>query len=549
MPRLKLFSHIGIGLCSSGLVIMATPGYDLSIVAWIALVPLLFALRQRSVLSSFCLAWSVGSLAYAGIVYWVAISTVFTTLEAVLIPAYLGLHWGLFGAALTYVTARSQIPFVVAAPVLWVVSEYLRSNFFPLELPWTLLAHSQYQNTALIQMAAVTGVYGVSYLIVLVNSLIVEATVGVRHAAISAVVTLMVVGLVVVPGQAVLDGSSYTGSVPVTVVPGNIAQDIKWDEKHQEANFRRYLEGSRRAVEATATALVVWPETSVPLPLNYDRHSLALLQNLARETRASLLIGSGEREKFAEGGADKAKRYNSAVLVAPNTSEIRSYHKIQLLPFGEYLPLENHFPWPDRYRTHSSHYSAGEDYSTLTLSVGGEAIPFSVLICWEGIFPNLVRQFVQHGAAFLVGISNEAWFDGSSAPQFLAMNTFRAVENRRSLVRAVNGGISGFIDPYGRLVASMEPDHGDGTSGEFLTQSIPVVQTITFYTSHGDLFAQALMWMTFVFLLVPFRKRRFADPARVPGLVYTKELGKCRPFVLRPTTIRQGRIAGRDAAT
>ena len=166
-----------------------------------------------------------------------------------------------------------------------------------------------------------------------------------------------------------------------------------------------------------------------------------------------------------------------------------------------------------------------------------------MLICWEGIFPNLVRQFVQHGAAFLVGISNEAWFDGASAPQFLAMNTFRAVENRRSLVRAVNGGISGFIDPYGRLVASMGPDHGDGTSGGFLTHSIPVVRTVTFYTSHGDLFAQTMMVSAFVFLLVPFRKRQPADRARVPGLVYTEELRKRRPFGLRPKTIGQGRVA------
>jgi apolipoprotein N-acyltransferase len=532
-----------LALSASVLTAAAALSPHLSVLAWIAIVPLLLALKDGSAFSSFCLGWFAGSLAYAGIAYWVTISPVFTTGEALVIPGYLGLHWGLFGATLAVVRSRSAVPLVIAAPILWVVCEYFRSTVLPLDLPWILLGHTQSQSVALIQMAAVTGVYGVSYLIILVNSLIVEAMRGVRNPVWSAVVAILVMGLAVVSGQIVMASAVSTQTISVTVVPGNIAQDIKWDQTHQEENFRRYMQGSIQAVEASKTALVIWPETSVPGPLNRDVQTLEILQRFTRQTGSTLLVGSAEREKFGQGTPDTARRYNSAFLFTPSSVRASVYHKIHLFPFGEYLPLEKNFPWPERYRTHSSHFAPGEDYSTFTLSVGDDAIPFSVVICWEGIFPNLVRQFVQHGAAFLVGISNEAWFDGAAATQFLAMNTFRAVENRRTLVRAVNGGMSGFIDPYGRLVASMTPDQDDDSSGRFLTHPISIVRKSTFYTLYGDVFAQAMTATACVLLLVPFRKRQLLDAAHVPGFVHAEDLGDRRSSGLGSDVIEQRKVA------
>ena len=541
--RWEQLSSVCLALSASVLTAAAALSPHLSVLAWIAIVPLLVALRHGSAFSSFCLGWFAGFLAYVGIAYWVAISPVFTKVEAVVIPGYLGLHWGLFGATLAFVRSRSAIPLVIAAPILWVVWEYVPSIVFPLDLPWTLLGHSQYRHVALIQMAAITGVYGVSYVIVLVNSLIVEAAVGARHVEWSALATMLVVGLAVMSGQIVLAGAAHPKTIPLTVVPGNVPLDMKWDQQHQEENFRRYMQSSVQAGEAAKTSLVIWPETSVPGPLNRDAQTLETLQRFTRETGSALLVGSAEREKFGRGGADNARRYNSAFLFSHSSVRASVYHKIQLFPFGEYLPLEKTIPWPERYRTFSSHFSPGEDYSTLTLSVGDETIPFSVLICWEGIFPNLVRQFVQRGATFLVGISNEAWFDGAAATQLLAMNTFRAVENRRAFVRSVNGGISGFIDPYGRLVASMTPEQDDGSSGGFLSHSIPVVRTITFYTLYGAVLAQVVTAAACVFLLILLGKRRAVDAARVPGLVQTEQLGDHRSSGLRSDVIGQGRVA------
>ena len=517
-------SSVCLALSASVLTASAALSPDLSVLAWIAIVPLLLALRHGSAFSSFCLGWLAGFLAYLGIAYWVAISPMFTTMEALVIPGYLGLHWGVFGAALAVVCSRSAIPLVIAAPILWVVCEYFRSTVLPLDLPWIFLGHTQYQNAALIQMAAVTGVYGVSYVIVLVNSLMVEAMVGLRKPVWSAALAILVVGLTVVSGQMVMVGPASTQTILVTVIPGNIAQDIKWDQQRQEENFHKYMQASVRAVQEAKTSLLIWPETAVPGPLNRDVQTLETLQRFTRQTGSTLLVGSGEREKFGQGAPDSARRFNSAFLFSPLSVRASVYHKIQLLPFGEYLPLEKNLPWPERYQTHSSHFSPGEDYSPFRLSVGDEAIRFSVLICWEGIFPNLVREFVLRDASFLVGISNEAWFDGAAATQFLAMNTFRAVENRRALVRSVNGGISGFIDPYGRLVASMTPGQDDGSPRGFLTHPIPIVRTHTFYSLHGDVFAQAMAATACVLLLVPFRRRQPVDAAHVPGFVHAQEL-------------------------
>ena len=511
------YSPGGLAISTSVLAVLATPGLHLASVAWVAFVPLLLALRSLSVLSSFGLAWGAGFAAYAGIAYWVVVSPVFTNLESMLIPGYLGLHWGLFGAALAFARTRAPVPLAVAAPIIWVACEFIRSELFPIELPWTLLGHSQYQSVALIQVAAVTGVYGVSCLIVLVNSLIVESIVGLRQPVRVGAAIVLVLGVVVVSGRIVLASADPAPSIPVTVVPGNVAQDVKWDPVHQEDNFRRYMDGSLQAVRASRTALVIWPETSVPGPLNRDLKTLEALQRFVRQSNSALLIGSGEREKFAEGGSENARRYNSAFLFTPSSDRAGVYHKMQLLPFGEYLPFEKYLSWPERYRSHTSRFAAGEDYAPLSLRIDGKTVPFGVLICWEGIFPNLVRGFVLRGATFLIGISNEAWFDGASAAQFLAMNTFRAVENRRALVRSVNGGSSGFIDPYGHLVSAITPDQGNPPSGGFLTHEIPIVERRTFYTSFGDVFAEAMLAASCVFLIVSLWRQRVVEERTTSG--------------------------------
>ena len=523
MQRVNQLSSIGGVLCSGGLAALAAPGQDFSVLAWAALVPLLLVLRDRGPGSSFWLAFGGGLAANAGIVHWLTNLSEVRLVDFLLIAGYLGFWWGLFGALLALVTRRQALPLVVTAPVLWVCCEYARSHFFFLELPWVLLGHTQYRQTAMIQSASIAGVYGISYLIVFVNAAIADVLAGSRYRVPAVLAALLLLGSAGAVGQVLLSRPSDARSVSVTIVPGNVPQADRWDTDLQEANLNRYLAATRQAIDRSPTALIVWPETSVPGQLRRDLKTVQRLQGLAREGHTSLLIGSADREKFGQGGPKQADRYNSAFIFSPDEPKIQAYQKMKLLPFGEYLPLPNAWFWPTRYHTQSSQYTPGGEYSTFHLSNQWASAPFAVVICWESIFPDHIRPFVQRGAQFLVTISNEAWFSGSAATdQLLAMNVFRAVEFRRTLVRSVNGGLSGFIDPYGRFLAITDPRLSHADADDYLTHTIPVTSVQTLYAEYGDIFAQLMVVLTLAGVCVPLKRAKPALHAESPTMAFSE---------------------------
>lgn len=496
---------LGLAAASALLVVLATPGFDASWLIWIALVPLLVAVKSQTGWPVFGLTFAAGFLANAGIVQWVALPSEVKAVDFLLIATYLGLFWGLFGVLTALLRLRGGLPIIATAPVVWVCLEYVRSHFFFLELPWVLLGHTQYLNTTLIQVASVTGVYGVSYVIVLVNSLLAETITERRCDRQFGIGVGLILSTVLVYGQIQIQTSSDDARfVSVAIIPGNIAQSERWDPLMLEAHLARYVGATRQALANSDAALVVWPESAVPGQLRRDMSTVRVLEGLVRDGHTSLLLGSADREKFKEGEGDGA-RFNSAFLLSPSEQKLKTYHKIKLLPFGEYLPMEDVLPWPSRYRSQASHYLPGTDYKVFSLrDANGEEVRFSVVICWESIFPDFVRRFVQRGATFLVAISNEAWFSGTSATsQLLAMNVFRAVENRRAVIRSVNGGLSGFIDPYGRLLAVTAPEGSGNTANNHLVHEIPILSSTTFYSVYGDVFAHVVMAGGLLLLLIP----------------------------------------------
>jgi len=498
-----------LALSSGILLALAFPRFDLSLLAWIALVPLFLALRDQALSASFGLGFLAGLSCFIGAVSWVGAPAEVTAGDVILIVTYLGLYGGLFGLALRFLSRHSSVPLILTAPALWVSLEYLRAHFFFLEFPWALLAHSQYQHLALIQIASVTGAYGVSFLIVMVNVALYEVIRNRSRAAIPVLAAVILVGLSMALGLLVLSNPPDSQAVAVTVIPGNVPQMTRWDPARFTANLAHYVGVTEQALRTAPTSLIVWPETSVPVNLRRDFHTQAVLTKLVRDTKTPLLVGSGERAKFGQSGPAQTNRFNAAFLIPPTDQAIRAYHKMKLLPFGEYLPLKDSFPWPARYVAQAASYFPGEEYVIFAIpGPDGQKVEFSVLICWETIFPDLARQFVTRGAEFLVAMSNEAWFSGTPAPyQFLAMNVFRAVENRRAVVRSVNGGISGMVDPYGRLIATISPEETNLSSDGFLTQAVPVVRSHTLYTRYGDVFAQAVVAAALVFLVVPLIAR------------------------------------------
>ena len=501
-----------LALASGILLALAFPQFDLSFLVWVALVPLLLALQDQSLKASFGYGFLTTLTAALGTVSWVAGPEEVTAFDVALIVSYLGLYGGLFGLLFGLLPRHITVPLVLTAPAIWVSVELLRAHFFFLEFPWVLLGHSQYRHPALIQIASITGVYGVSFLIMTVNVALFELIRNRWRATIPALYAGSLVSLTLMGGLMVLSLAPTGQSVTVTVIPGNLPQAVRWDTARVQANLAKYVRLTKQAHHSATSSLIVWPETAVPGNLRRDFHTVKVLSDLVRETQTPLLLGSAERAKLGPSGLGRQapkRRYNGAFLFSPTGSPVRAYYKIKLLPFGEYLPLKDSFPWPARYHTQTGNYEPGEDYVVFSLS-GPEArsAQFSVLLCWEAIFPDLARQFVTRGAEFLIAMSNEAWFSGTAAPsQFLSMNVFRAVENRRAVVRSVNGGISGFIDPYGRLGATISPEEATPSSDGFLTHAIPVVRSQTLYTLYGDVFAQSVVAAALVLFVVPLIAR------------------------------------------
>ncbi len=277
------------------------------------------------------------------------------------------------------------------------------------------------------------------------------------------------------------------------IVQGNIDQAIKWDPSYQEKTLNIYQNLTYKVAKPKLD-LVIWPETAIPFfleaNLQYKFSILGMLQKLD-----CYLLGGGLGYSFKEG---EVKYFNSAFLISPKEGIVGRYDKIHLVPFGEYVPLRGLLPFVEKMVEGASDFSPGKEIVTFSLPKGR----FGVLICYETIFPNLVRRFVKKGADFLVNITNDAWFGNTSAPyQHASMAVFRAIENRVFIVRAANTGVSLIIEATGRI--SLE---GGLFKPEILKGGLRKCQKTTLYTQYGDIFAYICLGITMVFIVLGLTK-------------------------------------------
>jgi len=245
---------------------------------------------------------------------------------------------------------------------------------------------------------------------------------------------------------------------------------------------------------------MIWPESATPRSISTDAKLQSQVRDLARSTAAYLLLGSTQLQKFKVQSAQSARYWNSAFLISPEPGEVKSqrYDKIRLFPFGEYLPYKDTIPWRLIKVAEFGNYVAGKEYTVFKTPFSR----FGVTICWENIFPDLVREFVRNGAQFMVNVTNEAWFGPVTAPhQFVAMSVFRAAENRVFMVRCGNTGISCSIDPYGRVVNRVRgTDGGDIFVQGYMHESIVPLDSKTVYNRYGDWFAWLCVAVSIIFL-------------------------------------------------
>jgi len=480
----------------SGIIlILAFPTYDYGLLAFFALVPLFVAIDGEEPVRSSYLGLLTGLVFYLGSIPWI-VKTMTTygglplslgSLVFLVLALYLALYYGAFCYLLAKANLTSGLPQVLFAPILWVALEYLRTYLLT-GFPWNLLGYSQYKNLPLLQLASLTGVYGISFLLVLVN-------VTAAHAIIHFQRWRHILGptLVAVIGFSLALAYSWKSPPPgreltVSVLQGNIEQGLKWSPALQKRTLEIYRDLTLKAALRGPT-LIVWPETAAPFFLRTDGFNRRLVSQTAREAGTYLLVGSPDRTS-----GSPERYFNSAFFVSPGGEILGKYDKIHLVPFGEYVPLKKVLFFVKKMAEGIGDFSPGRDYTIFPLPWG----KFGVTICFEVIFPDQVRRYVNSGAEFLVNITNDAWFGRSAAPyQHLSMAVLRAVENGVYMVRAANTGVSAIIAPNGRILKA---------SGIFveaeLTERIRLQGGGTFYTRYGDVFAWAASVITILVLSV-----------------------------------------------
>ncbi len=495
-----LVPAIALAAISGLLLTAAFPKFDWHVLAWVALIPLFWAIQGKPLKTGFGLGFLTGGIHYVTLLYWITgVMKTYGQLPAVvswaillLLVLYLGLYFGAFCLLLTGLRQRSP-RLIWITPFLWVGLEYLRAIFLS-GFPWENLGYTQYNLLPLIQISDIFGVYGLSALIVAVNLVLFETWQAVNAKQVIPWKALLTVVCLVCACLAYghwrirqLDTLLQTApEMSVALVQGNIDQSKKWDPAFQQETLKRYGRLTRRILEEKPS-LVVWPETALPFYLFHDQPLTDRFIDLVRDSETPFLVGSPSFAK--ENG--QVYYHNSAYLLNPDGGVLGKYDKVHLVPYGEYVPLKRLFPFLGKIVQAVGDFVPGRKGQVLSI----DSTEFGVLICFEVIFPELGRAMALNGAQFLVNITNDAWFGRSSAPyQHMSMAVFRAVETRRAIARAANTGISAFIDPLGRKLKKT-PLFREAV----LTQSLPIMERNTLYVSWGFIFEKLCLGLLGVF--------------------------------------------------
>lgn len=447
-----------LAIFSTILLILAFPNFNLNYLAFVGFVPLFLVIQNKSPKKAFLISYISGFLFYLGTLYWLYHVTIG---GLIVLCLYLALYFGIFGFIFSLCAMRYAL---CAMPLIWVFLEYIQAHLFS-GFGWALLGYSQYKNLPLIQIADFSGVYGVSFVVMMVNVVLwksVKAFSVERIAYRKNTIRYIVLILILVYGYGFFRlNQEETGMdrIKVSVIQGNIPQEEKWDPENSEYILNRYASLTRDASKDDPD-LIIWPETAFPGFLFIDKVLTDEVVDLTREINTPLLLGANTEEGL--------RSFNSAVLFSPEKDSVTKYDKMHLVPFGEYVPFSDSFPLLRRLVLGEfGEFTAGKEFKAFSLQPSlsrakpretfNRNIKFASLICFEDIFPELAREFIKRGAQFLVVITNDAWYGRSGAPyQHAACSVFRAIENRVPVVRCANTGYSCFIDSKGRIYDSVK---------------------------------------------------------------------------------------------
>ena len=518
------FSAWLLVVLSSLLQVLIFPLAGLYVLSWVAFAPLIVALlraRPAGVLEingsvnlqaakpgqAFLLAYLSGILWYAGTCYWIyntmhehgGLSVPFALLALFLFCLYLGLYHGLFGLLLSWSVGPGgdYRRALIAAPFLWVAVELAR--FHVTGFPWNLLGTAQVDNISLSRITTLTGVYGVSFEIMLVNVAVAAAFVVPRKKRSTLLLAAVAAAAVLQAGRLV-DAPAIPADHAALLVQENIPVDETWTRDAFERTLRELTDLSVKGFsgkdlnvnrDASATAsdvnnskqggidVIVWPESPAPF-FTSDPLFREPISQMARDTHSWVVTGAIGTSPV-QSGRSAPQVFNSAALISPAGDWTTRYDKVHLVPFGEYLPFPRLFAFAGGLTKEVGEFGHGS--SRAPLDAGNTRL--GVFICYESVFPGEVRQFADEGARVFVNLSNDGWYGDSGAyAQHLNQTRMRAIENDRWILSATNTGVTASIDPYGRTVARLPRKERGALVAPYALSSVT-----TFYTRHGDWFA------------------------------------------------------------
>jgi len=498
-----LLSTIGIisALTSGIFLTLALLGKNASLFAWFALVPLLFAIKNLGFFQSVKLGFITGIIHFASCLYWLIYTMDYyggiPLYQSVgilfLFSAYLALYPAFFAGFTSLFSLKNRFSFLFI-PALWTSIEFIRGFGFS----WGIIGYSQANFLPLIQISDILGVYGVSFIIISVNYLIylIFAYIADKNSAlkknllVSGAATVLFFIFAMLYGTIVIDKTenkiAKAKKIKVAIVQGNIDQKIKWNKKFFNATTQKYMDMSE-TLKDKGNDLIVLPEAALPYFLNVKEDFLNRIKKFIIYMETDFVIGA-PYASYKDGAL-----YNSAYLIKKNGEISGRYDKAKLVPFGEYVPMGNWLPFIRKLA------GTGEDFAP---GKTGQALDWNnykagVQICFEIIFPNLARKIIKQDADFIINITNDTWFGNTPAPfQHFNMTLFRAVENKRAIVRCANTGISGAIYPNGS-VSETTPLFVEAVK----EYNIPIFVEKTFYTKYGDIFAFLCILFSFVSII------------------------------------------------
>ena len=498
-------------ILSSVLQVLVFPLAGLYILSWVAFAPLILAvLRARPVgaleidgsvsleaakpMQAFLLAYASGILWYAGTCYWIydtmhrygGLSAPMALLALFLFCLYLGLYHGLFGWLLSLAAGpgRDNRTVLVAAPFLWVAVELART--LVTGFPWNLVGTAQVDNISLSRITTWTGVYGVSFEIMLVNVALAAAFLVPKKKRSTLLIASLAAAAVLQAGRLV-EAPAIPVDRAALLVQENIPVDANWTRDNFQRTLHELTDLTVKAASNSAADsktgkvdLIVWPESPAPFfssdPLFRDPVS-----QMARQARSWVVTGAIGNLPAAHSVTSASQVFNSAAVISPAGDWTARYDKIHLVPFGEYLPFPRLLAFAGGLTKEVGEFQRGTSREPL---VAGNA-RLGVFICYESVFPGEVREFADHGAQVLVNISNDGWYGDSGAyAQHLNQTRMRAIENDRWILSATDTGVTASIDPYGRTVARLPRKERGALVAPYALTSVT-----TFYTRHGDWFA------------------------------------------------------------